>query len=77
MNCEQVKKISAGYLEDAIPSQYRLEVEEHLSECPVCSFLMEQMKLLKQKIRQCVCDNDCCPKELREQIVKRLTEDTE
>jgi len=77
LNCEQVKKISAGYLEDAIPAQHRLEVEEHLSECPVCSFLMEQMKLLKQKIRNCLCDDDCCPDNLREQIVKMLNEDAQ
>lgn len=67
MNCDELKKISGGYLDDAIPEHQKEEVEEHLSQCPVCSFLMNQMRLLRGKLNASLC-KDCCPGNLREKF---------
>ena len=71
MDCREFKKISGGYLEDAVPPEKRQEVEEHLVICPICAEIMHQMKHLRESLRLAFC-KDCCPGNLRRQITRNL-----
>ncbi len=71
MDCREFKKISGGYLEDAVPPEKRQEVEEHLHTCPICAALMKQMKLIRERLRLTLC-KDCCPGNLRQRVSRQL-----
>jgi predicted anti-sigma-YlaC factor YlaD len=71
MDCREFKKISGGYLDDAVPPELQRQVEDHLVRCPICAALMKQMKLLRERLRLALC-KDCCPGNLRQRVSRRL-----
>jgi acetyl-CoA carboxylase beta subunit len=71
MDCREFKKISGGYLEDAIPSEQRQQVEDHLGKCPICAAIMYQMRLMRERLRLALC-KDCCPGNLRQRVTRKL-----
>jgi len=71
MDCKEFKKISGGYLDDAVPPGLRRQAEDHLSCCPLCAAVMNQMKLLRERLRLALC-KDCCPGNLRQRVTRRL-----
>ncbi|MFA5864301.1 MAG: hypothetical protein WC975_06395 [Phycisphaerae bacterium] len=71
MDCKEFKKVSGGYLEDAIPSNLHQEVQEHLHRCPLCAAIMLQMKLLRERVHLALC-KDCCPGNLRQRVSRKL-----
>ncbi len=71
MDCREFKKISGGYLEEAVPPEKRQEVEEHLVICPICAEIMHQMKHIREQLRVALC-KDCCPGNLRQRVSRRL-----
>ena len=71
MDCDKVKKVSEGYLEDAVPPELRSQVADHLARCPVCAALMNQMTRFRRRIHQALC-KDCCPGNLRQRLESRL-----
>jgi predicted anti-sigma-YlaC factor YlaD len=71
MGCEEFKRVSAGYLDDAAPPELQAQVEEHLERCPICSAVVRKMSLLREDIRLALC-KDCCPGNLRQRISRNL-----
>lgn len=71
MDCEEFKKVSAGYLEDAVPPELQSQVQEHLGRCPICAAIVRQMKAMRQGLRLALC-KDCCPGNLRQRVSQKL-----
>ena len=44
LTCREVVELITDYLEDALPSDDRRRVEEHLEACPDCPNYVEQMR---------------------------------
>ncbi|MGH8893010.1 MAG: anti-sigma factor family protein [Actinomycetes bacterium] len=44
MDCEQLVELVTDYLEGALPSSLRSEVEAHLALCPGCGVYLDQMR---------------------------------
>ncbi len=71
MDCREFRKLSAGYLDDAVPPDQRQVVEEHLSNCPICAAVTKQMRLMRERLRLALC-KDCCPGNLRQRVGRKL-----
>ncbi len=46
MDCKNVKKSLIPLLENELPGERRVEIENHLKSCPDCSRLLEEFRLL-------------------------------
>ena len=46
MDCKNVKKNLVLFLENDLPGERRVEIENHLKSCPDCSRLLEEFSLL-------------------------------
>lgn len=71
MDCNEFKKVSAGYLTDAVPRERDQEVRDHLAGCPVCAAFVNQVSALREKIRLALC-KDCCPDNLRQKVENKI-----
>ncbi len=71
MDCKEFRKISEGYLADAVPSELRAQVKEHLDRCPICAAIVRRMQALREGLRLALC-KDCCPDNLRQRVSRRL-----
>jgi predicted anti-sigma-YlaC factor YlaD len=52
MNCKKVKNNFIFFLEDKLPEQHRVEMENHLKACPDCSHLLEGFSELWETMEQ-------------------------
>jgi len=71
MDCHEFKKISGGYLDDAVPPEQRQAMEEHLNNCPICAAVTKQMRFMRERLRLALC-KDCCPGNLRQRVTRQL-----
>ncbi|NLE29749.1 MAG: hypothetical protein GX629_08780 [Phycisphaerae bacterium] len=71
MDCDEVKKVSAGHLEDAVPPELKQQVHEHLSRCPICAAIVKRVKDMRQGLHLALC-KDCCPGNLRQRINQKF-----
>ncbi len=46
MNCRQIKRNLAFYLESTLPTEQQVEIERHLRDCPTCFHLTEEFSRL-------------------------------
>ena len=46
MNCKKVKKSVVPFLENELPEEQRVEMENHIKICPGCSHLLEEFSQL-------------------------------
>ena len=46
MNCKKIKKNLVSFLENELPEEQRVEMENHLRICPDCSRLLEEFSQL-------------------------------
>jgi anti-sigma-K factor RskA len=44
MTCQDIEELSGAYVLDAVTSQERQEVEEHLGSCPDCTHLVQELQ---------------------------------
>jgi len=52
MNCKEVKKLFALFLENEISQDQRAEIEKHLKTCPKCSQLLDEFSQLWTSLDQ-------------------------
>ena len=52
MNCRKVKENLAFFLENELPEEQRIRMEDHLKNCLHCSRLLEEFSQLWQGVRQ-------------------------
>ncbi len=52
MNCKEVKRSLAPFLDSELPEERRAEMENHLKICPDCSRLLEEFSLLWEDVKQ-------------------------
>ena len=52
MNCRQIKRNLAFYLENTLPTKQQVEIENHLKDCPTCSHLTEEFSKLWRTSQQ-------------------------
>lgn len=52
MNCKSVKENLVFFLENELPDQQRIRMENHLKSCPHCSRLLEEFSLLWEGVQQ-------------------------
>ncbi|MCK4225121.1 MAG: zf-HC2 domain-containing protein [candidate division Zixibacteria bacterium] len=50
MNCKNIKKSLVSFLENELPEERRVEIENHLKICPHCSHLLEEFSELWQAV---------------------------
>jgi predicted anti-sigma-YlaC factor YlaD len=50
MNCKNVKKNFVSLLENELPEEQRVEIENHIKICPDCSRLLEEFSQLWQTV---------------------------
>ncbi len=51
MNCKSVKENLVFFLENELPDERRVQMENHLKSCPDCSRLLEEFSLLWEGVR--------------------------
>ena len=44
MTCQDIEELSGAYVLDAVTPQERQEVQEHLVECPDCTYLVQELQ---------------------------------
>ncbi len=71
LDCDELRRLSSGFLYDAVPDEHKEAVDQHLGKCPVCSFLIKQMSVLRDKLRCLIC-SDCCPEEFKENLTDSI-----
>jgi predicted anti-sigma-YlaC factor YlaD len=52
MNCKSVKENLVFFLENELPEERRIQMENHLKNCPDCSRLLEEFSLLWEGVQQ-------------------------
>jgi predicted anti-sigma-YlaC factor YlaD len=52
MNCKSVKENLVFFLENELPEEGRIQMENHLKNCPDCSRLLEEFSLLWEGVQQ-------------------------
>jgi predicted anti-sigma-YlaC factor YlaD len=52
MNCKSVKENLVFFLENELPEERRIQMENHLKNCPDCSRLLEEFSPLWQGVQQ-------------------------
>ncbi len=52
MNCKDIKKNLVFFLENELPDKQRIQMENHLKNCPDCSRLLEEFSLLWEGVQQ-------------------------
>ena len=51
MLCEEIKPLFSSYIDDVLSLPWRVAVDEHLRECPVCRAGLVDLRSIKQSLR--------------------------
>ncbi|MFC1998316.1 anti-sigma factor family protein [Chloroflexota bacterium] len=52
MDCEHIKELLLGYIDNEISDNERMLVDDHLSSCPACAMELEALAATESKLRQ-------------------------
>lgn len=62
ITCRECAEFLGEYIDGALPSIQRVELERHLRKCPQCVTFIEQYKRTIELAKNCICKNDTGPK---------------
>ena len=47
MDCNQIRTLLDGYLDDEIDLMTSLDIEKHLTDCPACTLRLQNRQVIK------------------------------
>ena len=50
MNCDDIRPLIAGYVDDELTRDERAQVEEHVGSCPDCARELREQRALKEEL---------------------------
>lgn len=71
LDCNELDRISAGFLYDAIPDNVKSLADEHLCRCRICGFLIKQMQIMRKGLKKLLL-SERCPDSIKENIFRAL-----